>query len=588
MEVVKAFTTNGLHTEIVIKGTYECPLFRVSDIGEILGITNIRSNIQQFDETEKVSHVIDTSGGKQEVSFLTEKGLYKILFRSRKPIAEKFQNWVCEVVKDIRLTGKYKLEQEVAQAKQEITSIEQKHKKELATNIANDRQQYLLRNFGTIGAIVYLIKVHTYESGEYVLKIGESRKGIQARFNEHRTKYGQDIVLLDCFSVKKSKEFETFLHNHELIRGHRVTDLPGHETERELFHIGNCLSYQTVLNLININIKTFNEYTEHDINALRSENDTLKSLLISSPYSLKRIRSSIPLDMETAPELGQFPDQTLISRASSSSNATFSPECTIILQEILSTQKQLLNRMDSIEKSNKEFIENAKPHSIKTATNFNTPLVTLGQKLQQINPETMTLYKTYESVADCIKAYKFKMKRPSIVKAIEENTVYNGYRWAYVERDADPNIVVDIAPTKHTRPQNTGYIAKLENEHIVNVYLDRKSACICQNFKISALDTPVKNRVPYKGHMYMLYEQCSSEQQAQFVQEHGEPVLYKQGVGQFDTNGCLIKEYVCKYDCIKQLAISDKTLTKALDTHIAYNGSVFRFLGAKLECIPNV
>ncbi len=549
MEVVKAFTTNGFHTDIVIKGTHEFPLFRVSDIGEVLGMTNIRVNIQQFNETEKVSHVIDTSGGKQEVSFLTEKGLYKILFRSKKPIAEQFQNWVCEVVKDIRLTGKYKLEQE-------LKNMEQKHKKELATNIANDRQQYLLRNFGTIGAIVYLIKVHTYESGEYVLKIGESRKGIQARFNEHRTKYGQDIVLLDCFSVKKSKEFETFLHNHELIRGHRVTDLPGHETERELFHIGNCLSYQTVLNLININIKTFNEYTEHDINALRSENDTLKSLLIS--------------------------------RASSSSNATFSPEYTVILQEILSTQQQLLNRMDSIEKSNKEFIENAKPHSIKTATNFNTPLVTLGQKLQQINPETMTLYKSYESVADCIKAYKFKMKRPSIVKAIEENTVYNGYRWAYVERDADPNIVVDIAPTKHTRPQNTGYIAKLENENIVNVYLDRKSACICQNFKISALDTPVKNRVPYKGHMYMLYEQCSSEQQAQFVQEHGEPVLYKQGVGQFDTNGCLIKEYVCKYDCIKQLAISDKTLTKALDTHIAYNGSVFRFLGAKLECIPNV
>ena len=196
MEVVKAFTTNGLHTEIVIKGTYDSPLFRVSDIGEVLGITNIRVNIQQFDQTEKVIHTIDTSGGKQEVSFLTEKGLYKILFKSRKPIAEKFQNWVCEVVKDIRLTGKYNLEKEVEQAKHEITNIEQKHKKELAVNVANDRQQYLLRNFGTIGAVVYLIKVHIYESGEYVLKIGESRKGVQARYNEHRTKYGQDLSLI--------------------------------------------------------------------------------------------------------------------------------------------------------------------------------------------------------------------------------------------------------------------------------------------------------------------------------------------------------------------------------------------------------
>jgi prophage antirepressor-like protein len=45
----------------------------------------------------------------QEVTFLTEKGLYKVLFRSRKPIAQKFQNWVCEVVKEIRVTGIYNI-----------------------------------------------------------------------------------------------------------------------------------------------------------------------------------------------------------------------------------------------------------------------------------------------------------------------------------------------------------------------------------------------------------------------------------------------------------------------------------------------
>jgi len=33
-------------------------------------------------------------GGIQKVSFLTEKGLYRIINRSNKPIAEKFQDWV--------------------------------------------------------------------------------------------------------------------------------------------------------------------------------------------------------------------------------------------------------------------------------------------------------------------------------------------------------------------------------------------------------------------------------------------------------------------------------------------------------------
>ena len=106
MDIVKAFNTNDLHTEVVIKGTKTDPLFRASDIGIILEINNIRMSIIDFDESEKraVSST-DSTGRMQEVTFLTEKGLYKMLFRSRKPIAQRFQNWVCEVIKEIRLNG---------------------------------------------------------------------------------------------------------------------------------------------------------------------------------------------------------------------------------------------------------------------------------------------------------------------------------------------------------------------------------------------------------------------------------------------------------------------------------------------------
>ena len=88
MEVVKAFNSNNLHTEIVIKGTINEPLFRANDVGTILEMTNIRATIQNFDDSEKVVNSIDTLGGSQQVSFLTEKGLYKVLFKSRKPISE--------------------------------------------------------------------------------------------------------------------------------------------------------------------------------------------------------------------------------------------------------------------------------------------------------------------------------------------------------------------------------------------------------------------------------------------------------------------------------------------------------------------
>lgn len=43
-------------------------------------------------------------------NFLTESGVYKLIFKSRKPEAEKFQDWVVEeVLPSIRKTGGYKM-----------------------------------------------------------------------------------------------------------------------------------------------------------------------------------------------------------------------------------------------------------------------------------------------------------------------------------------------------------------------------------------------------------------------------------------------------------------------------------------------
>lgn len=60
MDIVKAFNTNKLHTEIVIKGTHEEPLFRASDIGLILDIKQIRNSIKDFSTSEKVAHTSGT------------------------------------------------------------------------------------------------------------------------------------------------------------------------------------------------------------------------------------------------------------------------------------------------------------------------------------------------------------------------------------------------------------------------------------------------------------------------------------------------------------------------------------------------
>jgi hypothetical protein len=260
----------------------------------------------------------------------------------------------------------------------------------------------------------------------------------------------------------------------------------------------------------------------------------------------------------------------------------------LLIQELVQSVKQLSCQINNLEKTNQEMMEKLNSIQTKTITCFNEPLVTLGPRLQKINPETMTIIKVYESVAECLKEYNFKAKRPSIDKAVKENTIYMEYRWAFVDRSLDPNIIHNILPTKQTKIQNLGYIAKLNTEktQILNVYLDRKTAASHNGYaSSSALDTPVKNASLTNGHYYLLYDKCPQELIDIFEEKYGEPILYKDGIGQYTNENQLVKEFICKYDCIKQLKMSDKTLTKALVNKILYNNSFFRHIGCKVKCV---
>lgn len=181
-----------------------------------------------------------------------------------------------------------------------------------------------------------------------------------------------------------------------------------------------------------------------------------------------------------------------------------------------------------------------------------------------------------------------QIKRPTIMKAIQENTIYCGFRWLLIERNLDPNVIHSIKPTKETKTQNLGYIAKLDanKTEIINVYLDRKTAAqINEYHSLSALDNSVKNGTISNGYYYVLYNNCDEDLINTFEAKNGSPLLYKNGVGQFDLNGNMTNEYSCKYDCIKELKMSDKTLAKCITKNIFYNGFYYKEIGEKLLVI---
>ena len=243
-----------------------------------------------------------------------------------------------------------------------------------------------------------------------------------------------------------------------------------------------------------------------------------------------------------------------------------------------------MNKINELDASNKNILSQLNAMQTKTTTKFDTPDPHIGPRLQKIHPETLQLVHVYETVTEAMKDNS-AIKRPSVNKAVRENTVYQGFRWQLVDRELDPQTIHQLEPTKKTRPQNLGYIAKVNKEktEILNIYIDRKTAAVQNGYaSTSSLDTPDKNNTLSNGFYYMLFDSCENLKE-KWIEEHGECILYKDGIGQYDSENNLIREFTCKYNCMTQLNISQKSMVKVLDKGVMYNKCYYKSLDEKLS-----
>jgi hypothetical protein len=490
----------------------------------------------KLEERDKEQH-----GGQNKQNILLNIQTFKLLcIKAETKKADDIHNYFVKLEGLLQET----INEECIELKNQLENVKQNFDKKLEQEKTIEKQKLLIRNYGVNHAVVYIVKVKTYENGEYIVKIGESDH-LDNRFKEHQKNY-EEAILLDCFPVNKNVFFEKFLHGHDKIRPNKVKNLTGHENENELFLVGKNLTYNVILNIVNENIKNFKDWTVNDvIKIMQEENRKLLDRLGNNNASLQNI---------------------------------FSPNNDLLLT--------LMEKIDNLEKTNKEILEKLNGSNNKTTTNFGEPLVTLGPRLQKINPETMNLLKVYESVTECLNESNNTLRASGLKKAIKENTVYNGYRWMYVDRNKDPNILENVPETKVTRLQNLGYIAKvnIDKTKILNVYLDRKTAASENGYlSSSALDNPVKNGTITNGFIYMLYQNCNDNLRDDLEENIGEIILYKDGIGRFDSQNNLVNEFRSKEDCCLFLKMSDRTLRKALETKQLYNNYYYKGLGCKMK-----
>lgn len=281
MELVKAFNNNELTHTIKIKGTYEEPLFRLSDIGSILELVNPRQSIKDFDESEKILILDETEGGSQQVTYLSELGLYRLLMTSRKPFVRQFQQWICSVIKEIRLTGQYNLEEEL-RAKNEIIEAQQQSLIEQSEVIQKQSEEIAILEKSKI-PMIYIYNCDATTTDIPLLKIGYS-SSVNSRIKQFKQthKYGKLEYYIGLVDVKITT-VEHFIH--EVLSYYRIRDevfrLNVHDAKIYISTIINLIKFiktpddtSKLTKISKVYETTEREFNEHILNITTNDIET--------------------------------------------------------------------------------------------------------------------------------------------------------------------------------------------------------------------------------------------------------------------------------------------------------------------------
>lgn len=89
--------------------------FVASDIAKILEYKDATHMLRGLDEDEKDLHIVESLGGPQQTTVITESGLYHVILNAKTERVKPFRRWVTEeVLPQIRKTGSYSVKPEVA------------------------------------------------------------------------------------------------------------------------------------------------------------------------------------------------------------------------------------------------------------------------------------------------------------------------------------------------------------------------------------------------------------------------------------------------------------------------------------------
>lgn len=219
---------NSEFGEIRTKMISNEPYFMLSDVCRVLEIKNSRDAKSRLNEYGVgTTDIIDSLGRIQKADFINESNLYKLVFQSRKPQAEKFSDWVTsEVLPSIRKHGAYMSSDVIEKTLSDpdylirlATNLkEEKAKRALAeAQIERDKPKVLFADTVSssnksclVGELAKLISQEAIRRGEINKKIGQNNlfawmrsSGYLCKSGERKNQPLQQYVEQGLFELKK-------------------------------------------------------------------------------------------------------------------------------------------------------------------------------------------------------------------------------------------------------------------------------------------------------------------------------------------------------------------------------------------------
>lgn len=199
------------------------PLFCAADLCESLGYVNARDAIGKHVSEDDVAKrdTIDNLGRIQTMTYVTESGMYALIFGSKLPRAKTFKRWVTsEVLPSLRKSGRYDIrekesEQEImakalliAQStikKKEQQLLEQKQKIEVdAPKVLFAEAVLASKTSILIGELAKILTKNGYEIGQKRLFKFLRDEGYLGKKGENYNIPNQRYLEMGLFDLKKN------------------------------------------------------------------------------------------------------------------------------------------------------------------------------------------------------------------------------------------------------------------------------------------------------------------------------------------------------------------------------------------------